>query len=690
MTRKLLDILTIILFLIPFTLLIVNNHTLFPFITTKAILFRILVTIGLFIAFWIYLLNPHAFPKKNYLLLALILFLIANIISTIFSINPYRSFWGNAERMEGTWSLFFYLSYFFLLFTLFQFKPQSKKIIFYSIVIVSIFISIFQIYQAFVLKIDRPSSTLGNATYVGFFNLLVIFLLIFFYFESKNKIIDSIIIKLIFIFLILLNLISLISSQTRGSILGLIAGILAFVVFYFIFSNTEFKKKVLIFALTIIFLLGFYLFLQTNLALKIPGIKRLSETLHNPISVFPRLYAWKIFLNGFKEKQIFGWGPETLPEVFFRNFDQKIFLYEKAIFDRPHNKFIEILVSTGIFGFITWILIFIAFLYYLLKSNLYLNQKATLFAFISAYLAQNFTLFDMQASYILFFFGLSLVVQQTEIKENKERFIRPYLIALSGLALIAIIIHIRHFYIVNQIITTLRNPNTQSASENFLRLSEIAGPFLSEEANIATNYLTTKIKNKEMKTIDSFFNIYKVVEKAYKKDPYNYKLAINYIEILNLTIQIKQKIGINPEKEITTLKNIFENLLTRYPNNYEIYLSYATILKILGEQKEAIDILEKGEKIAKVYPKYYLESANILLENLNEKELAYQKLKKINNLESQLKDDREFKIALNVYASNQDKENLKKIISVWLKKNPSTSTIETIKEILKKYSIEKL
>ncbi len=97
MAKNLINYLTIILFLIPFTLLIVDNSVLFPYITTKALIFRGLVTIGLVFALWLYLLNPGTFPKKNYLFLAIVLFLFANIISTIFSINPFRSFLGNAE-----------------------------------------------------------------------------------------------------------------------------------------------------------------------------------------------------------------------------------------------------------------------------------------------------------------------------------------------------------------------------------------------------------------------------------------------------------------------------------------------------------------------------------------------------------------------------------------------------------------
>jgi hypothetical protein len=75
MTKSLINYLTIILFLTPFTLLIVDNSVLFPYITTKAIFFRILVSIGLFLALWIYFLNPQSFPKKNYLFLATVVFL---------------------------------------------------------------------------------------------------------------------------------------------------------------------------------------------------------------------------------------------------------------------------------------------------------------------------------------------------------------------------------------------------------------------------------------------------------------------------------------------------------------------------------------------------------------------------------------------------------------------------------------
>jgi len=676
MTKKLINYLTIILFLIPFSLLIVDNDVLFPFITTKAIFFRILVTTGLVFALWLYLLNPDTFPKKNYLFLAICLFFIANIIATIFSVNPFRSFWGNAERMEGLWSLFFYLSYFFLLFTLFQVNPKAKKTIFYSILIVTTLISIIELRQAFILKQERPSATLGNPTYIGFLNLLTIFLILYFYFEAKKFE------KYFYILLIVLNLLSLIASQTRGSILGFLVGIFVFSFFYLLLSKIETKKKILALSLFFIFIISFFFFLKTDIALQIPGIKRLSETLQNPTSVFPRFYAWKIFLQGFPQKPLFGWGPETMPIVFFSSFDPRIFNYEQAIFDRPHNKFIEILVSTGVFGFLSWLLIFIAFIYYVLKLNINFYQKATLLAFLFSYLAQNFSLFDMQASYILFFYGLSLITQKIEFKENKERFIRPYLILITGLGLVMIIIHLQHLYVVRKIITYLRESDPKIAGEGFYRLSEIAGPFLSEEAHMIMNYLSVNLD--KIKDVQTFFNFYNVVKKAYEKDSKDYKTNNAYLSFKTILIDVQRQIDQDVSKEVQEIQKIYENLISIYPNLHEIYINYAKFLYENGQKEKARKILTQGEKIAKDYPKYYLYEA-VFYFSLNENKLAYEKLNLALKNNFQFRLDYEFESGLKIYLANQDVENSKNLISLWLKQNNSSSTEQKIIKILEEY-----
>jgi len=676
LTHKLLTYLTIVLLLIPFTLLIVDNQVLFPYITTKALIFRILTTIALFLVVWIYLLNPGTLPYKNYLVLSLLVFLFFNIISNILSVNPFRSFWGNAERMEGLWALFFYLIYFFSLFSLFSFNPSSKKIIFYSFVIASCLISLIQINQGLVEKIVRPYATLGNATYIGFLNILTILLVLFFFFETK-KIFE----KLSYILVIILNIVSLLISQTRGSILAYLAGFFAFLFFYLVFGQVEKKKKILILGGAFVLLIGFFFFLKSDLALNIPGISRLAETLKNPISVFPRLFAWQIFLEAFKERPIFGWGQETMPIAFFKHFNPEIFKYEQAIFDRPHNKFIEVLTSLGIFGFLSWILIFISFFYYLLKRNFNIFQKASLFSFIVAYFAQNFSLFDMQASYLILFFGLSLVAPKIEIKENRERFIRPYLILIGGICLIFILIHFQHYHIVRSIITYLREENIKIAAQGFDKISKIAGPFLTEEANIAMTYLSTNLeKVSDYGTLETFFDI---IKRSYYQEPLDYKLANNYIATKFVLVDLKRSINLDFNEDLKEIDLLYKNLLKEYARFPEIYLNYANFLINVNKKEKAYEILEKGEEISKNYPVYYLSAANIL-KSINENNKAYEKIKKFLENNGKLSQDHQFKLVLEILLLNKDVENSKRVINQWLTLDNSTSLRQNINEILRK------
>jgi hypothetical protein len=399
-------------------------------------------------------------------------------------------------------------------------------------------------------------------------------------------------------------------------------------------------------------------------------------------SVSPRFYAWKIFIDAFKKKLLFGWGPETMPIAFFSNFDPRIFNYEQAIFDRPHNKFIEILVSTGIFGFLSWLLIFLTFIYYVFKTNINFYQKSALLAFLFSYLAQNFSLFDMQASYILLFYGLSLVTQKIEFKENKERFIRPYLILISGLSLIMIIIHLQHLYVVRKIISYLRESDPKIAGEGFHRLSEIAGPFLSEEAHMVMNYLSVNID--KIKDTQTFFNFYDTIKKAYEKDSKDYKTNNAYLVFKIMLINVQRQIGQDPSKEIQETQKTYENLISMYPNLHEIYINYAKFLYENGQKEKAKKILTQGEKIAKDYPKYYLYEA-VFYFSLNENKLAYEKLNLAlkNNFQFRLED--EFETGLRIYLANQDVENSKKLISLWLKQNNSSSTKQKINKILEEY-----
>ena len=100
------------LFLVPVFPLIVANTYFFPFITGKALYFRILVEI--IFAGWLILatLDAKYRPKVSPLVIAVTLFAVITLVADLLGVNPVRSIWSNFERSEG-WITIIHLWAFF-------------------------------------------------------------------------------------------------------------------------------------------------------------------------------------------------------------------------------------------------------------------------------------------------------------------------------------------------------------------------------------------------------------------------------------------------------------------------------------------------------------------------------------------------------------------------------------------------
>ena len=97
------------------SVILILPNILRPFILAKMLPFQ---TFSLFLtAVWIILMIldfKKYRPRFNWLTIAVTIFYVIILLSSIFSLVPYRSFWGNAERMEGFISLFHFIDFFIL------------------------------------------------------------------------------------------------------------------------------------------------------------------------------------------------------------------------------------------------------------------------------------------------------------------------------------------------------------------------------------------------------------------------------------------------------------------------------------------------------------------------------------------------------------------------------------------------
>lgn len=121
-----------------------------------------------------------------------------------------------------------------------------------------------------------------------------------------------------------------------------------------------------------------------------------------------RIVVWEGGLEAFKERPYFGWGPENFNSAFERHFDNRLFQNEyigEIWFDRAHNIFIDTLVTVGIVGALSIVLVICAFAYTVFRARrsgtIGKHEAVILWALIPAHILQLQTGFDTVGSYLL-------------------------------------------------------------------------------------------------------------------------------------------------------------------------------------------------------------------------------------------------------------------------------------------------
>ncbi|MDP2812114.1 MAG: O-antigen ligase family protein [bacterium] len=234
--------------------------------------------------------------------------------------------------------------------------------------------------------------------------------------------------SLYFLFIIIINFFALFNTQTRGVLIGLLMSFFILSIF-FIFSKAVSKKiKLSIIFLFIIFIfsiVGIFVFKDSKVIKNRSTISRIANISLTDVTTESRLLTWRLSIKGFLVKPILGYGQENFYVVFNKYFPSEIFKDSgsQIWFDRPHNIFLQYLIDGGILALLSYLAIF----FFILKS-LYCHYKKTrdfktiaiLGALVSAYLFQNFFVFDSLNSNILFVLLLAVSIFISAREKPKE------------------------------------------------------------------------------------------------------------------------------------------------------------------------------------------------------------------------------------------------------------------------------
>lgn len=413
------------LFLITLSPLIISSSLLFPFITGKAFYFRSIVDVIFALYVILALRAPEFRPKKSWMSAVASVFLVVVFIADVFGVNPHKSIWSNFERMEG----------FFMILHLWMFYIVAGSVLvkkywqhwMNTSVAVSVCIGLYGLAQlAGKIGIrqgaDRLDGTLGNASYLAVYMLLNIGFALYLLLEKSKKRWAQIVYSLV----ILLDLFIIFKTATRGTILGIVVGVIVSAILYAWKANEDkVGRKIAIALLGLVVLSGssFYSIKDTQFVKNNVTLNRIaSTTLQNARTK----YIWPIAFKGIQKHPILGYGQEGFNYVFNSYYNPKMWT-EEQWFDRAHSVFIDWFIAAGVLGFGLYVALYVLSILYIWRGSFNLKEKVVLIGLVVAYAIHNLTVFDNISSYILFFAFLAFLHTHTakeyvfrEIKINKD------------------------------------------------------------------------------------------------------------------------------------------------------------------------------------------------------------------------------------------------------------------------------
>jgi tetratricopeptide (TPR) repeat protein len=336
----------------------------------------------------------------------------AYLVATAFSIVPHISFWGAYIRRQGTYTWLSYMVIFFSILLLVRERKQVERIV-TIILLTSVPPTLYGFLQNRNLDplpwggdvVERVSSTAGNPIFIGAYLIMVwplTLMRVIEHFgqllrpvpegeEAPNYLASSLLAGA-YLFLLIIQTMTIVFSQSRGPWIGWGVGLVFFGVLFALRHS-----RWLTLAVTILTILGITFLVTFNLpntplaALRdVPYIGRLGEIFEvGEGTGRVRVLIWQgvsDLLADNPARDLVGYGPESMYVAYNRFYPPELGQIEarNASPDRSHNETFDSLVMTGLFGFVAQIVVFLSLFYYVLRWLGLINTPGQRNAFVGA------------------------------------------------------------------------------------------------------------------------------------------------------------------------------------------------------------------------------------------------------------------------------------------------------------------
>lgn len=189
--------------------------------------------------------RPLHLSWRTPLVLPTLILVVVYLFSTLTSVAPFTSLWGSYQRLQGTYTTLSYIVVFFLILNEMRRREQLERLI-TAAIITSVPISLYGLIQHYGIDplpwggdvTRRVASNMGNAIFISAYEIMIFFLTVGRIIESfiailteEEDFIADILRAAAYIFVALIQTITIWFSQSRGPLLGLLAGAFTFVLF---------------------------------------------------------------------------------------------------------------------------------------------------------------------------------------------------------------------------------------------------------------------------------------------------------------------------------------------------------------------------------------------------------------------------------------------------------------------------
>lgn len=384
------------------TPLLVTPWLFYPYTFGKSVYFFTLVIAAAPWYLFLIARQPLARPRASLILYALIVYISIFSISTIFSYDPSRSFWGIPERMTGFWPFLHYALFFLIASAVFRGNREFSRLIGFSVLasfLVALIAFVQKLNPALVLQEqgERVGSLLSNPAFLGEYLVVSIFFSLWLLRREKGLKPRA---GLILVLSVQCG--ALLLTETRGPILAFYFGLFLFLVINA--TQRMARRRRLIYAVAASFMLFSPVVIvsaiDSSWIERVPGLSRFAESQSSSATVEARLINWQVAIDAFKERPITGWGPETYFHAFNKHYDPQIEQLPFIVlwFDHPHNKPLEQLSDGGLIGGIGYLACVLLVLSHLIlgwrRQLIDLDTFSLGVAIGAAYLVASFFLFD--------------------------------------------------------------------------------------------------------------------------------------------------------------------------------------------------------------------------------------------------------------------------------------------------------